>query len=177
MIISPSGTGSISGLITLVSIEDAKASLSYQVQLPLTLRQEAATLSVKVLYPEASSWAALSQRQFIFDESTEVLGRSDGMTYKVDQVRSIIRKEEGWYDTEIRAVRFGDIHEGATLEVEIEGLVRTEDNTEPFQVKGHLRPAEIKLEEPYLDDLPRLVDYDYYHPKEKSGKFYVLQPK
>lgn len=97
-----------------------------------------ATLTVRLMHPEAETRDGLQHRSYRFDESTRRHSKADGETITLDDVFAALRTEAEQLPVSVRQVSFGAL-DGATIAVRVEGLTGASDAAEPFRIDAVLR--------------------------------------
>ena len=173
MSIAANAEGTLLGRIDFLSIEDAKPSLAFKLQIPVRFQGEDARLSVDLRHPEVRSWRGLIGRRYLFNESTKRYGKSDGQTYALDDVFGDLRTETGWSDTFITRVQFGGEANGR-LDVEVQGTVRLQEESIPFAVSAKVKVEGVMMKGEFKDTAPELLDLEDYQPLQMidgAGKY------
>jgi hypothetical protein len=168
--------GSLSGRIVRLSIEDARASLAYEVRIPVRFRGEQASVRVELRHPEVRGWRGLIGRDYRFDESTRRWRISDGERYAVDDVYADVRAPNDAYDTFVTRVEFGKASEDR-LDIAIEGKVHVAGQRKPFRVEGRVQIGGVVTKPEFRERaISLLAKRDYCPPKIRKG-LVVFDPR
>ncbi len=168
--------GTLQGRISLVNITDIKPSLSFQIDIPVLLNDEEATLSVDLRYPKVRSWKELIACSYRFNESTRRTEVCDGQVCIIDDVFGDIRTKTSYYDTTITHIIF-DKREGEYLPVVIGGSIQLKAESVIFTIDTRVHIGGVLLD----GDLKYIVDEQLeegdYYPIQVIDGVKIFKPK